>query len=190
MDNGYIDKMKESIFKIADPNNGYSLDDFNNEFGNVTPIRDYKIELKFENKSTNPNPEYATGGSSGMDLRASLSEDVSIPVGGRVIIPTDLFFEIPENFEIQVRSRSGMAAKNGVVVLNSPATIDADYRGNLKIILINHGNIPFIVKHGDRIAQAVIASVVGKNIIKLVQVEKISDNTERSTNGFGSTGIN
>lgn len=189
MDN--LEKMREAIFKMVDPNNKYSVDDFKHEFSEVSTTNDYKIDLKFENKSNNPNPEYATAGSSGMDLRANLDSDVWISNGGgREIIPTGLFFEIPENFEIQIRPRSGLAAKYGVTVLNTPGTIDADYRGEIKIILINHGNMPFNVKHGDRIAQAVVASVINKNIINLKQVEKISDNTDRSSGGFGSTGIN
>jgi dUTP pyrophosphatase len=101
-----------------------------------------------------------------------------------------LFFEIPENFEIQVRPRSGLAAKNGVTVLNTPGTVDSDYRGEIKIILINLGTEPFIINHGDRIAQGVVASVTAKNIINLNRVTEITENTERGTGGFGSTGRN
>lgn len=119
--------MKEAILRIADPEAEYSIHDFNREFSitDMKPVSDYKFDLKFENKSTNPNPEYATAGSSGMDLRANLDKEVWISSdGGREIIPTGLFFEIPENFEIQIRPRSGLAAKYGVTVLNTPGTID------------------------------------------------------------------
>jgi dUTP pyrophosphatase len=184
-----LDKMREKIFKLIDSNSNYSIEDFNAEFAQVNHVENYKIALNFENKSNNPNPEYATAGSSGFDLRANLEKDVWIGKGKREIIPTGLYFEIPENFEIQIRPRSGLAAKNGITVLNTPGTIDADYRGEIKIILINHGEIPFCVKHGDRIAQAVFASVIGENVVNLSQVDKISDNTQRSSGGFGSTGL-
>ena len=106
------------------------------------------------------------------------------------MIPTGLFFEIPENFEIQVRPRSGLAVKNGITVLNTPGTIDADYRGEIKIILINLGKEDFMISHGDRIAQAVVAAVTAKNIINLTKVNEISTDTERGEGGFGSTGKN
>lgn len=188
----YIQTMKDRIFSIIDPNNEYTFDDFNKEFMEPQKVDNYFFELKFENTSTNQNPEYATSGSSGFDLRANLPHGkVYIPSGGGVaVIPTGLFFEIPQNFELQIRSRSGLAAKNNVAVLNSPGTVDSDYRGEVKVILINHDKIKFFeVNHGDRIAQAVIASVVGQNVIKLSQVAKISTDTERSSNGFGSTGL-
>ena len=95
---------------------------------------------------------------------------------------------LSDNFEIQVRPRSGLAAKNGVTVLNTPGTIDADYRGELKVILINHGDEDFTIKNGDRIAQAVIASVISKNFVKFIKLEEVNPNTERGTGGFGSTG--
>jgi dUTP pyrophosphatase len=114
---------------------------------------------------------------------------VTIKAGKRAIIPTGLFFELPNNFEIQVRPRSGLAAKNGVTVLNTPGTVDADYRGEIKIILINLGDEDFVVTHGDRIAQGVLATVTAKNIVKLIKIDEVSTNTERSTGGFGSTGI-
>jgi dUTP pyrophosphatase len=101
-----------------------------------------------------------------------------------------LYFELPENFEIQVRPRSGLAAKNGVTVLNTPGTVDADYRGEIKIILINLGEEDFVVNHGDRIAQGVVATVTAKNVVNLARVAEISANTERGTGGFGSTGRN
>ena len=144
----------------------------------------------FKNESTNPDPEYATAGSSGFDLRANLEEPITIEPEQVSIVPTGLFFEIPDNFEIQVRPRSGLAAKNGITVLNTPGTIDADYRGEIKVILINLGDEDFIISHGDRIAQAVVASVTAKNIINLTKVNEISTDTYSGEGGFGSTGKN
>jgi dUTP pyrophosphatase len=183
------DKMRERVLDIINPDVNYTQEDFNKEFSTVNnDINNFKLSINFVNNSTNPNPEYATSGASGFDLRASLTEPIIIPAGHRAIIPTGLFFEIPDNFEIQIRPRSGLAAKNGVTVLNTPGTIDADYRGEIKIILINLGQEIFIVNNGDRIAQAVIASVTNKNIINLNLVTSISSETDRGSNGFGSTG--
>ena len=149
----------------------------------------FKIKLGCKNESTNPDPEYATAGSSGFDLRANLTQPIVIQNGQSSIVPTGLYFEIPENYEIQVRPRSGLAAKNGVTVLNTPGTIDADYRGEIKVILINLGNEPFTINHGDRIAQGVFSSVLGKNFVNIQKVTEISTDTERGSSGFGSTGI-
>jgi dUTP pyrophosphatase len=190
-----LEKMREKVFLLADPDSGYTQKDFDAEFNPSTlgmepNFDEYKINFKFKNESNNPDPEYATGGSSGFDLRANLTEPMGLsPRGGFAIVPTGLYFEIPENFEIQVRSRSGLAAKNQVVVLNSPGTIDADYRGEIKVILINHSDEGFVVNHGDRIAQAVVAAVTAKNFIKLIKVNNINEDTERGSGGFGSTGI-
>jgi len=189
-----IDAMRAKVLLMADPNSGYTQDDFNKEFGDGKTITGdpdyYKIKFNFANKSNNPDPEYATGGSSGFDLRAYVGDKPAvIPVGKRALIPTGLYFEIPQNFEIQVRPRSGLAAKNGVTVLNTPGTIDADYRGEVKVILINHGEEDFIIQNGDRIAQAVIASVIAKNVVKLSKIDEVSADTERGAGGFGSTGL-
>ena len=146
--------------------------------------------MKFVNKSDNPDPEYATEGSSGFDLRANLSQSMVIESGKFDMVPTGLYFDIPDNFEIQVRPRSGLAAKNGVTVLNTPGTVDSDYTGEVKVILINHGEEDFIINHGDRIAQAVVSTVSAKNVIKLEKISEISKNTERASGGFGSTGKN
>ena len=134
-------------------------------------------------------PTYATAGSSGFDLRAFLNNPIMIKAKSFLVVPTGLFFEIPENFEVQIRPRSGLAAKNGVTVLNTPGTIDADYRGEIKVILINHSDVDFVIQNGDRIAQAVIAPVLNSNIINIEEVKDISLNTERSDGGFGSTGL-
>ena len=194
-DKELYDKMQQRIFDIINPEVDYTQEDFEKEFdmdmGGVTLSNNGfdKLQFNFVNKSTNPNPEYATEGSSGFDLRANLESPFILESGKYAIIPTGLFFEIPPHFEIQVRPRSGLAAKWGVTVLNTPGTIDADYRGEIKIILINHGQEPFTINHGDRIAQAVIASVIGKNVISFNQVSEILDDTQRSSGGLGSTGI-
>jgi dUTP pyrophosphatase len=190
-----VERMRARLLEVVDPNNPYTQEDFDQEFSNnmatITVDEDYyKIKLRFSNKSTNEDPQYATAGSSGFDLRANLTESISIKSGSRAIVPTGLFFEIPDNFEIQVRPRSGLAAKNGITVLNTPGTIDADYRGEIKVILINLGDEDFVISHGDRIAQAVVASVTAKNIINLTKVSEISTDTERGEGGFGSTGKN
>ena len=129
-------------------------------------------------------PQYKTSGAAGADICALLSESVVIKKGERAMIPTGLFFAIPEGYEVQVRPRSGLAAKNGVTVLNTPGTIDSDYRGEVKVILINLGNEDFTVNNGDRIAQIVVAPVT---IGEFEQVSEL-DETERGTGGFGSTG--
>lgn len=192
-----LKEMREKLFEAMDPNNEYTMDDFSAEFNKERlemredlGLEAPKIRLSFINKSNNPDPEYATAGSSGFDLRANLGGDeaIEIPSGKVAIVPTGLYFEIPENFEIQVRPRSGLAAKHGVTVLNTPGTIDADYRGEVKVILINHSEEDFYVEHGDRIAQAVVATVTAKNIINLNRVDDIDENTERGAGGFGSTG--
>lgn len=129
-------------------------------------------------------PQYKTSGAAGADICALLSEPVIIKKGARAMIPTGLFFAIPEGYEVQVRPRSGLAAKNGVTVLNTPGTIDSDYRGEIKVILINLGDEDFEVKNGDRIAQIVVAPVT---IGVFEQVSEL-DETERGAGGFGSTG--
>ena len=137
------------------------------------------------NQSSNPLPFYSTEHSAGMDLRAFLSESIVLKPLERALIPTGLYIEVPIGYEAQVRPRSGLAIKNGISVLNSPGTIDADYRGEVKVILINLSDEPFTIQNGDRIAQMVIAKYekIGWNL-----VEQLSD-TERGAGGFGSSGI-
>lgn len=148
-----------------------------------------KMKLKYVNKSQN-KIDYAKEGDSGFDLRANLDTDqITIESGEYKLVPTGIYFEIPTGFEIQIRSRSGLAAKHGVAVLNSPGTIDSGYRGEIQVILINHGKNPFVIQNGDRIAQAVYASVLAKHIVDLEEVPEISDNTERGATGFGSSGV-
>ena len=131
-----------------------------------------------------PIPKYETDGSSGLDLSACIDKSIEIKPGKSKIIPTGLAVVIPENFEIQIRPRSGLAAKNQISVLNTPGTVDSDYRGELKVILINLGEKSFIVEKGLRIAQMVLCPVVKA---KLKEVESLED-TKRGSGGFGSTG--
>jgi len=130
-------------------------------------------------------PVYKTEGAAGADLCAFVAEPVTIAVGKTAIVPTGLFFEIPLGYEVQVRPRSGLAAKNGVTVLNTPGTIDSDYRGEIKVILINLGDKDFVINNGDRIAQMVVAPVTQASF---ELTSELSD-TERGTGGFGSTGV-
>ena len=191
--NDLVERMRARILQISDPDDPYTQEDFDKEFSQATTITadpDYfKLRVYFANKSTNPDPEYATAGSSGFDFRANLSEPMTIKAGKRALVPTGLFFELPDGFEIQVRPRSGLAAKNGVTVLNTPGTVDSDYRGEIKIILINLGDDDFVINHGDRVAQGVVATVTAKNIIKLQKLSDVNSNTERGAGGFGSTGL-
>ncbi|WP_311564483.1 dUTP diphosphatase [Peptoniphilus duerdenii] len=143
------------------------------------------MKLKIINKSKNENPSYATNGASGMDLRANLDEDLVIKSGEIQLVPTGIFMEIPEGYEGQVRARSGLALKYGISLPNGIGTIDSDYRGELKVILINHGKEDFVIKNGDRIAQIVF---IKYEKAELEIVESLED-TERSEGGFGSTGV-
>ena len=143
------------------------------------------VRLRIKKKEGGlPLPEYGSQGASGLDIRAFISEELTIPPMGRAKIPTGLFLEIPEGCEVQIRPRSGLADKWGVTVLNTPGTIDSDYRGELEVILINLGEGSFAVKNGDRIAQMVISPIIRAS---LSEVEFLSE-TERGSGGFGSTG--
>lgn len=142
--------------------------------------------VKIINKSGNPLPEYATTGSAGMDIRASLEENLVLKPMERYLVPTGLFIELPEGYEAQVRPRSGLAIKQGLTCLNSPGTIDADYRGEIKVILVNLSGEEQTIKSGDRIAQMVISPV---KQIQWQEVDSISV-TARNEGGFGHTGKN
>ena len=142
------------------------------------------IKVKIVNRSGNPLPEYATPLSAGVDLRSSSEEDIYLWPGDRKLIPTGLFLEIPEGYEGQVRPRSGLAIKHGITVLNAPGTIDADYRGEVKVILANLGNDTFTITKGERIAQLVIAR---HEQAEWLPTDKL-DETERGEGGFGHTG--
>ena len=140
--------------------------------------------LKIVNKSNNPLPEYKTEQSAGMDLRANLSQQIVLKPLERVLVPTGLYIALPDGYEAQIRPRSGLALKNGITVLNTPGTIDADYRGEIGVILINLSNEQFTINHGDRICQMVIQKIEQPS---MVEVEFL-DETERGSGGFGHTG--
>jgi dUTP pyrophosphatase len=140
---------------------------------------------KIVNKSNNATPAYATTQSAGMDLRANLEAHIILKPMERAMIPTGLFIELPVGYEAQVRPRSGLAAKHGITVLNTPGTIDADYRGEIKVILVNLSNDAFEIQHGERIAQMVIAK---HETVQWEEVETLSE-TERGAGGFGSSGV-
>ena len=142
------------------------------------------VTIKIINNSPNPLPHYETIGSSGMDLRANLEEPVKLQPLQRALIPTGLFIELPLGFEAQVRPRSGLAIKHGITCLNSPGTVDSDYRGELKIVLINLSNETFMIQHGERIAQMVIQPVVKA---EWQEVEVLNE-SKRGAGGFGHTG--
>ena len=142
------------------------------------------MKVKIVNKSSYPTPAYATEKSAGVDLKANIDEPVTLGPLERTMVPTGLFIALPDGTEAQVRTRSGLSAKHGISVLNSPGTIDADYRGEIKVILVNLSNEPFVINPGERIAQMVVA--------RYEQVEwdevEVLDETERGAGGFGSTG--
>jgi len=142
------------------------------------------MKVRIINKSSHPLPAYETNHAAGMDLRASLDEPVELKPLERAVIPTGLFIEIPEGYEAQIRPRSGLAAKKGISVLNSPGTIDADYRGEIKVILVNLSNENFTVQNGERIAQMIVSS---HERVEWNLSEVLLD-TERGIGGFGSTG--
>ncbi len=142
------------------------------------------MKVKIVNKSVNELPEYSTKHAAGMDLRANLNEEVILEPFERKLIPTGLFIELPVGYEAQVRPRSGLALKKGITVLNSPGTIDADYRGEIKVILINLSSEKFVIQHGERIAQMVVAA---HETVNWERVEILEDTT-RGEGGFGHTG--
>lgn len=144
------------------------------------------MKLNIVNKSNNAMPAYETVNSAGMDLRAYLPDgELVIKPMQRALVPTGLFMEIPVGYEGQVRPRSGLAIKSGITVLNSPGTIDADYRGEVKVILFNLSDVDFVIKSGDRIAQLVVAKC---EQMEVIEIETLSE-TERGAGGFGHTGI-
>lgn len=142
------------------------------------------INVQIKNLSKHPLPKYQTALSAGMDLHANLEESISLKNGERALIPTGLFIELPEGYEAQVRPRSGLALKHGITVLNSPGTIDADYRGEIKVLLINHGSETFEINDGERIAQLVVA----QHATVSWQETSTLNNTERGEGGYGSSG--
>jgi len=143
-----------------------------------------KTTIKIKNLSKHPLPKYQTALSAGMDLHANIDQPITIQPGQREIVSTGLFLELPEGYEAQIRPRSGLAFKHGITVLNSPGTIDADYRGEIKVLLINHGQSSFDINDGERIAQMVIAEYAS---IQWEETTQLND-TERGEGGYGSSG--
>jgi len=144
------------------------------------------MRVKVINKSNNSMPEYATSSSAGMDLRANLKDSITLKPLERALIPTGLFIELPVGYEAQIRPRSGLAVKHGVSVLNSPGTIDADYRGEICVVLVNLSNDEFVINHGERICQMVVAQHA---TVEWNEVSEL-DATDRGAGGFGHTGKN
>lgn len=143
------------------------------------------IQVAIINASSNPLPSYATPGSAGMDIRANLQETITLEPLQRYLVPTGLYIELPQGYEGQMRPRSGLAIKQGLTCLNSPGTIDSDYRGELKVVLVNLGNEAQRIEHGDRIAQLVINKV---EQVSLVPVTALNS-SQRGEGGFGHTGV-
>lgn len=143
------------------------------------------MKINIINKSSHPLPKYETTASAGMDLRANLTESIVLKPFERILVKTGLFIELPVGYEAQVRPRSGLALKKGITVLNTPGTIDADYRGEIGVILINLSNEDFVIENGERIAQLVIAKY---EQAELIEVNELSE-TQRGAGGFGSTGV-
>ena len=141
--------------------------------------------VKVINKGHQPLPAYATEMSAGMDLRANLEEPVTLQPMERKLIPTGLYISLPVGHEAQIRPRSGLALKHGVTVLNTPGTVDADYRGEVKVLLVNLSDVPFVVNDGERIAQMIVAKY---EQVEFVEVEQL-DETERGAGGYGHTGV-
>ncbi len=142
------------------------------------------ISISIRNQSSNELPDYATQGAAGMDIRAHLTESITLQPMERRLIPTGLFLEIPIGYEVQIRPRSGLAYKHGITVLNSPGTIDSDYRGEVGVLLINLSSEPFVIENGERVAQMVVAA---HEQASWKTVSELSD-TDRGAGGFGSTG--
>ncbi len=143
------------------------------------------MTIKIINKSQHPLPNYETIASAGMDLRADLEAPITLVPLGRIIVKTGLFIELPMGYEAQVRPRSGLAIKKGITVLNSPGTVDADYRGEIGVILVNLSNEDFVIENGERIAQLIIAK---HERAEWIEVQELSE-TSRGEGGFGSTGV-
>ena len=166
---------------------GIDVDMIENMFNeSVTSNITRNVDLKFKNESDNKDPNYAYKSDSGFDLRST--EDVWVFANNRKLIPTGLRFDIPEGFEIQVRSKSGLALNHGLMVLNSPGTVDSGYQGEVKVIIFNTTNENIKIEKGQKIAQAVLCPVITGGLVNLIKVEEIGEK-DRNDNGFGSTGI-
>ena len=143
------------------------------------------LKVKIINRGRQPLPTYATALSAGMDLRANIDEDITLQPMQRQLVPTGLHIALPEGYEAQIRPRSGLALKHGITVLNAPGTVDADYRGEIMVLLVNFSNEPFIVKDGERIAQMIVA----KHEQVSFELTETLDETERGAGGYGHTGL-
>ena len=166
---------------------GINVDDLQKQFDSESQsIIDTKVPLRFINDSENENPEYAYQSDSGFDLRSS--ENIWIHPNDRNLIPTGMRFDIPEGYEIQVRSKSGLALNHGLMVLNSPGTVDSGYQGEIKVIMFNTTNQKVKIEKGQKVAQAVLCPVVSGKWVDLIRVNNINDK-DRNSNGFGSTGL-
>ncbi|RKW63525.1 MAG: dUTP diphosphatase [Prevotella sp.] len=143
------------------------------------------LKVKIINRGRQPLPTYATALSAGMDLRANIDEDITLLPMQRQLVPTGLHIALPEGYEAQIRPRSGLALKHGITVLNTPGTVDADYRGEIMVLLVNFSNEPFIVKDGERIAQMIVA----KHEQVSFELTETLDETERGAGGYGHTGL-
>ena len=193
---GYLKKLQRLESEINDDTDDVELigelntiiDGLTKESQSGNVKNSISARLKYVNESTNPDPTFAKEGDSGFDVRAFIPHPTHIPPGKIKLIPTGLYFEVEKGLEVQIRSRSGLAANKGVMVLNSPGTLDSGYRGELKIILANLGEFPLSVENGDRIAQAVVCPVYGEGKLVIEKVGKLS-NSERSDGGFGHTGV-
>ena len=143
------------------------------------------LKVKINNRGRQPLPTYATALSAGMDLRANIDKDITLLPMQRQLVPTGLYIALPEGYEAQIRPRSGLALKHGITVLNTPGTVDADYRGEIMVLLVNFSNEPFIVKDGERIAQMIVAKHEQVNF----ELTETLDETERGAGGYGHTGL-
>lgn len=183
---------KVSDVNMSDPQSmleslGINIDDIENHFQNsITQDVINKIPVEYVNISDNKEPEYAYESDSGFDLRST--EELWVQANSRLLAPTGLRFNIPENYEIQVRSKSGLALNQGLMVLNSPGTVDNGYQGEIKVIIFNTTNERIKIEKGQKIAQAVISPVLSGKWVNLVKVEELKEK-DRNDNGFGSTGL-
>ena len=194
MNFGDINKLDNmNIGEFLSDNEKSQLSDIFNQAGMKDWVLDMsdnsvKLQIKLINKSNNSDPIYQKEGDSGFDFSAFIDDEITLQPMQRMLIPTGLYFQIPNGFELQIRPRSGLAFKNGITVLNSPGTIDAGYRGEIKVLLINFGSEPFTIKSGDRIAQGLIAPVQIRNTTVFTRVNSL-DSSDRGAGGFGSTGV-
>jgi dUTP pyrophosphatase len=191
MDN--IKKLKSAQTKISNFNKSDSQFNVDDLISNMDELDDIllnqsagKLKLEYTNDSNNKEPEYAYESDSGFDLRST--EDLWIQANDRKLIPTGLRFDIPDGYEIQVRSKSGLALKQGLMVLNSPGTVDSGYQGEVKVIMFNTTNERIKIEKGQKIAQAVLCPVVNGKWVNLIKVEEIGEK-DRNNQGFGSTGL-